>query len=102
VNTGWRLRKRLADYESSPGIFLTLFAQAGDICVLDRISNVMAGPSAASSSSDLGSRAPEEGIADSEGGQGVGRDKDTCGIEGARICATLSQMTVVLEQKGTG
>jgi hypothetical protein len=79
--------------------------QAGDICVLDRISSLMAGSSVASSSSGHLPGHVEEGVAgpnhdDSKGE--ASRNKDTHGLEGARICATLSQITVVLEQKGLG
>jgi len=78
--------------------------QAGDICVLDRIATLMAD---VSSSSDAGDKQVAEGTAgrnsdDSEGTRKAGRDKDAHDLEGARICAALSQMTVVLEQKGPG
>ena len=79
--------------------------QAGDICVLDRISNMMRSSSVASSSLSLAAGTVGDighNEVDNEGKQQAGRNKDTTGLEGARICATLSQITVVLEQQGSG
>lgn len=74
--------------------------------MLDRISNLMAGPSVASCSSDPATgqvvEVEETAHPNSEGDREASRNKDTHGLEGARICATLSQITVVLEQKGQG
>jgi hypothetical protein len=66
----------------------------------------MAGSAVASSSSDPTTGKVVVGVAgssrnDSDSSQKVGGE-NTHGLEGARICATLSQITLVLEQKGPG
>ena len=74
--------------------------------MLDRISSLMGDSALASSSSDLPIGQLVEGLAGpnngSESKQHASWKKDTCGLEGARICATLSQITVVFEQKSSG
>ena len=75
--------------------------------MLDQISSLMGGSALASSSSDPSNGRLVEGHVGpnhnlDEGIQNVGWNKDTYGLEGARICATLSQITVVLDQKGPG
>jgi hypothetical protein len=65
----------------------------------------MGGSAVASSSSDPTTENFVEGAGssrnDSDSSQKVG-GKNTHLLEGSRICATLSQITVVLEQKGPG